>query len=103
LILQIQIGWFCSIWSPKTEIIDKTVNSFQLNLKKNKKKFCTDRTVSAQPAQMPPAARRPAPHRAVDNICRPRCSQQCPFPLFFLLFFSLTDGVRSSEHLQAPA
>jgi hypothetical protein len=56
LILQIQRSWFCLIWSPKTEFIVKTVNSFQLNSKKkkNKKKVRPpDRTgpKSAQPAE----------------------------------------------------
>jgi hypothetical protein len=91
LILQIQRSWFCSIWSPKTEIIDKTVNSFQLNSKN--KKFWTDRTVPAQPASSTRA--RSATPCAASIKRRP--AQQQPartsFSFFlFFFFFSLTRG-----------
>jgi hypothetical protein len=53
LFLQIWRSLFCSIWSLKTKLLDKTVNSFLLNSKKNKrkKKFQTDRTEQPGPAQ----------------------------------------------------
>jgi hypothetical protein len=83
LILQIQRSWFCSIWSPKTEFIDKTVNSFQLNSKKikRKKKVKTSRT---KPGRFGPAVRTTVrPVRQTVGIAQP---SSAPHPFFF--FFS---------------
>jgi hypothetical protein len=98
LFLQIRRIWFCSIWSPKSKFKDKTVNSFQINSKKKKRKKMvsgrqTEPAGSAQPASSAPRARRP--ERRILSAAGP-ANPHILLP--FLFHYFLTAGA----HLSSP-
>jgi hypothetical protein len=104
LILQIQRSWFCSIWSPKTEIIDKTVNSFQLNSKKIKNKKSFGPTGLFRPSRPAAHARARSATPCAASIKR-RPAQQQPARTsfsFFLFFFFFPDAWDPSSARPQP-